>query len=1026
MSARLKGFWVLIFLGLWSWAGEAQGQTYTSNQDGNWNSVSIWTRTNPNSCGVPLRNSPPNTNDYARPCQVDAIINHSVLFNSPTASFGGGYFRFLTVNGPTGNLTFQGDVVFNTSGSSLPAPNNVVFNVINGGQLNVPNGTLTLDRGGVINISGNSIITVRNLVIGANSPIVNVEAGSRLIVENTTRLESNATLNINGDFETRDLTLSSGGTVNFYGTSRTSIIGNLDIQNGVVNSRENSEIFVNGNLSQSGGGNYVGSNFSRIQILGIHNVQSNNPLSLSGSSKFLVFGNTTTWSTGPLVTQSACYRSSSRTSGTGCATCFENYYTTGTFYVPAGVSSITVEIWGGGGGGASRSTNGRGGGGGGGAYTRSIISVSEGETIYINVGVGGAPNSSGGDSWIARTTNVADAIILAKGGNGGQTNTQNGGNGGLSTNGIGAILYSGGNGSTRTSGSNGGGGGASAGTSNSATNLGNTNLGGTAPLGGGNGGSGAVNNSTAGITGVSPGGGGGGGFRSANIGGIGGSGGNGQVTISFTCPTIDPCSRTVEFGTNDGYTVIEYFCSGTWNPPAGLQEYEVLLVGGGGAGGRTTTSNSNTLVKTGGGGGAGGIVWEFFSVPGSGIPSGASYPVIVGTGGFGNNDTQRDGENSTFSNGIVTIVAGGGGGGGTSDSRIGRDGITSSSSSILSINGSGGGAGTNSGDANTGGTGEFVGGNSTSGGATNNNHGGGGGGSTSNGENASNGNGPAGNGGDGYSNLFTGFRRFYAAGGGGGTARNSNSAAIGGSAIGGNGSNRSIAPQNGATNTGSGGGGAAGNNQNGGNGGSGIVIIRYKNFRILPVEFLYFKADYNSFMRSGDLSWATAKEWENDRFEIERSVNDVKSWETVGQVSGSGYSDQPVEYAYRDMKLPLAGGNIFYRLKQFDFSGEFSYSDTKAIQVDPLAGTTYWRIYPNPTTGDPINLELLDNRGFRDENITVRIVSITGQYDIIESSSPSQLSTLLSDILRSKRAGIYTIEISWGIQREYHKVILRR
>lgn len=200
----------------------------------------------------------------------------------------------------------------------------------------------------------------------------------------------------------------------------------------------------------------------------------------------------------------------------------------------------------------------------------------------------------------------------------------------------------------------------------------------------------------------------------------------------------------------------------------------------------------------------------------------------------------------------------------------------------------------------------------------------------------------------------------------------------------------------------------------------------YGGCRILPVEYLYFNASYNSSIRTGELTWATAKEWENDRFEIERSVNDVKSWETVGQVPGAGYSDQPVEYEYQDMKLPLAGGNIFYRLKQFDFDGEFSYSETKAIRVEPMSGTASWRVYPNPTTGDPINLEMLDTGAYQDEKITVRIVSVTGQYDVIEGTSPSQLSAQLSDILRSKKAGIYTLEISWGMQREYHKVILRR
>ena len=44
----------------------------------------------------------------------------------------------------------------------------------------------------------------------------------------------------------------------------------------------------------------------------------------------------------------------------------------------------------------------------------------------------------------------------------------------------------------------------------------------------------------------------------------------------------------------------------------------------------------------------------------------------------------------------------------------------------------------------------------------------------------------------------------------------------------------------------------------GSNGFQGVVYIRYPNFRILPLEYLYLDAKYHSFMRSGDLTWATA------------------------------------------------------------------------------------------------------------------------------------------------------------------------
>src|SRR4051812_25043095 len=61
-----------------------------------------------------------------------------------------------------------------------------------------------------------------------------------------------------------------------------------------------------------------------------------------------------------------------------------------TWMIPAGVTSITVEIWGAGGaGGGSQNNTKGGGGGGGGAYSSKVITVIPGQTITYSVGTGG-------------------------------------------------------------------------------------------------------------------------------------------------------------------------------------------------------------------------------------------------------------------------------------------------------------------------------------------------------------------------------------------------------------------------------------------------------------------------------------------------------------------------------------------------------------------------------------------------------------------------------------------------------------
>ena len=195
-----------------------------------------------------------------------------------------------------------------------------------------------------------------------------------------------------------------------------------------------------------------------------------------------------------------------------------------------GMTSVTVECWGGGGRGGVRTSglNVGSAGGGGGAYSRSVINVTSGESYDVHVGAGSSSTSAGGDSWFNTTS-----TILAKGGSSVADNSNNSGIGGQGSQGIGTIKYNGGYGA-RGDDSYGGGGGSSAG-STQVGNFTNTTTvqrpGAIAPFNGGSGGQGA-NSSTTGQNGVNPGGGGGGGYRGGSTKDPG-SGANGQVIITY-------------------------------------------------------------------------------------------------------------------------------------------------------------------------------------------------------------------------------------------------------------------------------------------------------------------------------------------------------------------------------------------------------------------------------------------------------------------------------------------------------------
>lgn len=251
-----------------------------------------------------------------------------------------------------------------------------------------------------------------------------------------------------------------------------------------------------------------------------------------------------------------------------------NFSTSGTWTKPAGITTVTVEIWAGGGGGGSgrkADINADGGGaGGGGAYVTKTFPASDiSSTVSVTLGAGGAGgaaqtnNNMVGNNGTAGSSSTFGSYLTVYGGGGGAggndgaggTSTGGGGGGGALSPGVGGVpggpgtdgqfggayqsassayggagggiggYASGGAGGASFQGGpgGGGGGGASFGGGGSASNAGGA--GGTVPNAGGSGGAAGASGGGAGGAGVGRTGGGGGGSNPAGAGGQGGAGG---------------------------------------------------------------------------------------------------------------------------------------------------------------------------------------------------------------------------------------------------------------------------------------------------------------------------------------------------------------------------------------------------------------------------------------------------------------------------------------------------------------------
>lgn len=137
----------------------------------------------------------------------------------------------------------------------------------------------------------------------------------------------------------------------------------------------------------------------------------------------------------------------------------------------------------------------------------------------------------------------------------------------------------------------------------------------------------------------------------------------------------------------------------------------------------------------------------------------------------------------------------------------------------------------------------------------------------------------------------------------------------------------------------------------------------------LPIELLYFDATKES--NSVRTEWTTMSERDNDYFTIERAL-DGYNWDAIGKVAGAGNSSSQLDYVWYD-KYPEIG-TLYYRLKQTDFDGKFSYSEIRSV-IFGSDNTQSIVLYPNPTDGT-INLSIL---GDELKGATIQLYSVSGQ-----------------------------------------------
>ncbi len=121
----------------------------------------------------------------------------------------------------------------------------------------------------------------------------------------------------------------------------------------------------------------------------------------------------------------------------------------------------------------------------------------------------------------------------------------------------------------------------------------------------------------------------------------------------------------------------------------------------------------------------------------------------------------------------------------------------------------------------------------------------------------------------------------------------------------------------------------------------------------LPIILNSFHANINH--DKVNLNWETSSEFNNAFFTVERSTN-LKTWKEILTAEGRGNSGQLTEYFECDYNPKQ--GSSYYRLKQTDFDGKFTYSWIVPVNYFGVKNSGYINLYPNPVkSGQFVNIE---------------------------------------------------------------------
>nr|MBI1229589.1 hypothetical protein [Cytophagales bacterium] len=191
---------------------------------------------------------------------------------------------------------------------------------------------------------------------------------------------------------------------------------------------------------------------------------------------------------------------------------------------------------------------------------------------------------------------------------------------------------------------------------------------------------------------------------------------------------------------------------------------------------------------------------------------------------------------------------------------------------------------------------------------------------------------------------------------------------------------------------------------------------------ILPITSDNIHAKLNE-NKAVDLSWTFPGKQESGHFKIERGINGVTAFRTVGVIAAASELVERRTFFFSDDKLPTYSCSLYYRIKFLPLSGPPYYSSAIKVEIPPVPIERNWIALPNPFQGNRLHLTYLGDPKRLKGLVHIRLSSPTSSFSMELTTKDIHIS--LEHVIYNFAKGVVIIEVLDGEKVEILKVLKR-